>query len=53
MCVVVSTLRHVCEGEDVSYIGVMWYISVRHLENMLSPAVIAPFLLHWEVLVHF
>lgn len=45
--VIVSTLVHVCEGFFFPpYIGVMWYISVRHPENTLSPAVIASFCCH-------
>ena len=43
---IVSTLVHVCEGEVVSYIGVMWYNSVRHPENTLPPAVITSFCCH-------
>lgn len=43
---VTVTLAHVCEGWGVSYIGVMWYISVRHPENTPSPAVIASFRCH-------
>lgn len=40
MYVVVSTLVHdVCEGEDVSYIDIIWYISVRHQENTPSPVI--------------
>lgn len=46
MYVIVRILVHVCEGKVVLYIGVMWYISVRHLENTLSPAVIASFSCH-------
>lgn len=43
---VTVTLVYVREGWGVSYIGVMWYISVRHPENTLSPAVIASFCCH-------
>ncbi len=46
MYVIVSTLVHACEGEVVSYIGVMWYISDRHPEDMLSHVVIASFCCH-------
>lgn len=46
MYVIVSTLVHVCEEEVVLYIGVMWYISDRHSENTLLPAVIASFSCH-------
>lgn len=46
VCAIVSTLVHVCEGEVVSYICVMWYISVRHPENTPSPAVTASFCCH-------
>lgn len=47
MCtwLLVHWCKYVKDG-DVSYNGVMWYISVRHPANTLSPAVIASFCCH-------